>query len=151
MLDGVHTGSQRGCDSVASDGVRGDFLADAMRLVHDRLCFFIREIHHGMQHAVALKMVPAVGVIFDPVGAIHRLFAHGFARAVDSIHILHAGRNLQLPGITKQRIHSRGSHSPSGHLHARAGHFAVGDCGLHVHVRVHGAFRLQVANGRKPV
>ena len=36
-------------------------------------------------------------------------------------------------------------------MHARAGHFAVGDRRLYIHVRVHGAFRLQVANSREAV
>src|SRR6266481_3325582 len=65
-----------------------------MRFVHDGLCFFIGEIHHRVQHPVAFKMVAAVGVILDPIGAVHRLFADGLARAVGSIHVLHTGRNL---------------------------------------------------------
>ncbi len=94
MLNGIHTGPQSSRDRVAADRMGGNFLADAMRFVHDGLCFFIRKIHHGVEHAVAFEMVAAVGVIFYPIGAVHRLFAHGFARTVGPIHILHTGWNF---------------------------------------------------------
>ena len=94
VFDRIHAGAQRSGDPVTADRVRRHFLADAMRFVHDGLCFFIGEIHHRVQHPVGFEVVAAVGVIFDPIGAVHRLLAHGLNCTVGSVHVLHTGGNL---------------------------------------------------------
>ncbi len=149
MLDGVHTRPQRRSDSIAADRMRRHFFADAVRFVHDGFGFFIGKIHHRMQNPIRFKAVAPVGVILNPVRSVHRLFTHCLARAVGSIHILHSRRHLELPGITKQRIHSCGGHRTRGHLHARAGHFAIGNRRLHVHVRVESVRKSDVCVARR--
>lgn len=62
------------------------FFADAMRFVDDGLGLFVGEIYHRMEHAICFEMVTTVGVVFDPIRSIHRLFAYRFARAVGSIY-----------------------------------------------------------------
>ena len=88
------------CDgpfTVTSNGMRGNFFAEAMRLIYDGFGFFIREVDHAVQLAVRRKVVVAVGVVFDPIRAIHHLFTNGLPRPVDSINVLHPRWNFQLP------------------------------------------------------
>ena len=101
MLDGIHSGTHRGGNAIAADGVRRHFLPQPMRFLHNRLRFLIREVHHAVEHAVGLKMVAAVRVILDPIRAIHCLLAHGLARPVHTVDILHARGHFQLPRVAQ--------------------------------------------------
>src|SRR5882672_8559599 len=74
--------------------MRGHFFAEAMGFVHDGFGFFVRKVDHAVQHTVRFEVVSAIRVVFDPVRAVHDLFAHGLARAVHAIHVLNAGWNL---------------------------------------------------------
>ncbi len=145
MLDGVHAGFERGSDAVAADGVSGDFFADAMRFLDDGFGFLVGEIDVAVQHAIGPVEIAAIGVILDPVRTEHDLFANRFAGFVHAVDILHAGGNLEFPGITKEGIHTCGSHGPGRDLHVRARNFPVGDGLLHVHVGVHRPFGFEVA------
>ena len=138
---------QCGGYAIAADGVRRHFFPDAVRFLDDGLGFFVGEIDVAVQHAIRSVKVAVVGVILDPVRAEHDLFANRFARFFRAVDVLHALRKRRFPRSSRAAaIHSSGRHGPRGHLHARAGHFAIGDGLLDVDIGIHRSFGLQVAH-----
>ena len=151
VFDGVDASFERSGNAVVPDGVGGDLFPDAMSLVDNGLGFIVGEIDVTVQHAVGRVEVAVVGVILDPVRAMHHLLANRFAGLFDSVDILYAGRHLELPGVAEQRVHTGGSHGARGHLHVGAGNFAIVDGFLDVRIGVHGAFGLEIAQRRETV
>ena len=151
MFDRVHPGSEGCGDAVIADGVRCNFLPDAVGFVDKGLCFFVREINVAVKDAVRTVEVTVVGVVLDPVRAMHHLLADRLAYLFNAIDVLNAGGHFEFPGITEKRVHARWRHGACGDLHVRAGDFAIVDGFLHVSVGVHSAFGLQVAKRSETV
>src|SRR5439155_481139 len=74
------------------------------------------------------------------------LLARREPRALHAVHRLHAMRQLQLPVRADDGIHPRGRHGARGGEDARAGNLTPTHGELHVHVRVHRALGLEVAD-----
>src|SRR6185436_3115146 len=111
-----------------------DLAPQTVRLVHDRLRLFVREVHPGVQGAV-LHEVAAVRVVLDPVRAVFDLLAHGVAEAVHAVGDLDTLRNVELPREPQQGIGARGGEGARGYEHPRTGDHAAVDRVAHVHVR----------------
>src|SRR5579862_4965695 len=117
----------------------------AMRFVDDGLGFFVGEIGNTVQHAVVAVVVAVVGIIFDPVGAVRELFAHGEPGAIYAVDQLHAVGKFDFPVVIEQRIHAGRGHGAGRGENSGAGNLAAIDSFLHVDVGVHGAFSFKIA------
>ena len=129
MFDGVNTRSQCCGDTITADGVRRTLfpkrcVSSTMALASSSLKFTVTV------QAPSAPKVAVVGVVLDPVRAVHDLLAHSFTGTFCTVDILHALRHAELPRIAERAVHSGGRHGPGCDLHVRAGDFPSGDGGL---------------------
>ena len=79
--------------------MRRNFVPLAVSLIHYGPQLVQREGGNVVEHAVIPHPVAAIRIDFDPVRAIHDLFAYGLARLVGSIHHLNSMRYGNVRGI----------------------------------------------------
>jgi hypothetical protein len=104
-----------------------------------------------VQATVITQVRVAIRVDLDPIRAVFNLLAHGTPQVVGAIHELGAGGHVELPRVAGERIHAGRGERPRRDEHPRAGNDGALDRGLHIDVRIHGAFGLEVANRRESV
>src|SRR2546422_4692290 len=120
VFNRIRPGRETVMQSLPAKSMTGDFMTFVVGLFDERLNFLKRERGRDNQRAVRGKCEIVGSINFDPVRAVHELFADRFARLPRVIDCLKHRRQRNIAGVTLGTKSPGSREAPSRNLQARA-------------------------------